>query len=125
MKILRDGSQIQASDVAHVCLDPTVGAEMRKTRPCVVIEAGGSPLELAIVLPITDGAFKSSKIFVQIDDLKSAGLMKPSAVDCYQLRAVALERISPRIGALSKQVMFEVRRRLSFFLDIGEEHCAQ
>jgi len=94
-----------------------------------VVEKGSSHLDLIIVLPITNyTGKKSNKLYVQIDDLKQAGLHKPSVVDCYQIRTVSIERLvknksgSFASGKVNEDVMFEVRKRLALLLDIGEEH---
>jgi mRNA interferase MazF len=121
-KTLSDGSVIDAGDLAWVSLDPTKGAEKRKTRPCLIVEAGASPLDLAIVLPITDGNFKTTKVFVQITNWQALGLQKPSVIDCYQIRAVSLQRLSKKFGTVDDDVMDEVKGRLAMFLDIGEQH---
>lgn len=121
-KTLNDGSVIEAGDIAWVCLDPSLGAEQKKTRPCVVVEAGASPLPLAIILSITNATFKESKTFVPIASWKAIGLSKPSAVDCYQIRAVSLQRLSRKMGSLDEETMNEVKHRLAMFLDIDEQH---
>lgn len=123
--------RIEAGDIVRVDLNPTVGHEKRKERFCLVVEKGSSHLDLIIVLPITnDTGKRSNKLYVQIDDLKQAGLNKPSVVDCYQIRSVSIERLvksksgSFAYGKVSEDVMFEVRKRLALLLDIGEEHTA-
>jgi len=124
-------SRIEAGDIVRVDLNPTVGHEKRKERFCLVVEKGCSHLDLIIVLPITEDTGKrGNKLYVQIADLKQAGLRKPSVVDCYQIRTVSIERLvknksgSFASGKVSEDVMFEVRTRLALLLDIGEEHIA-
>lgn len=122
-KTLLSQTKVRAGDVVLVNLDPTLGSEMRKTRPCLLIEAGGSPLSLVIALPITDNTTpRASPLFVPIADLALAGLTKPSAIDCYQLRTVSLERVARRLGSVGPEVLDTVRSRLAVLLDIGEEH---
>lgn len=122
-KTLRDGTPVRTGDVVLVSLDPTLGSEMRKTRPCLLLEAGASPLFLVIALPLTDNTSpRASPLFVPIEDLPLAGLTKPSAVDCYQLRALALERVVRRLGHITPEVLHTVRSRLALLLDIGDEH---
>lgn len=123
--------RIEAGDIVRVDLNPTVGHEKKKERFCLVVEKGSSHLDLIIVLPITeDSGKRSNKLYVQITDLKQAGLHKSSVVDCYQIRTVSLERVvknksgSFASGKVSEDVMFEVRKRLALLLDIGEEHIA-
>lgn len=121
--------RIEAGDIVRVDLNPTVGHEKKKELFCLVVEKGSSHLNLIIVLPITnDTGKRSNKLYVQIDDLKQAGLHKPSVVDCYQIRTVSIERLvksksgSFASGKVNEDVIFEVRKRLALLLDIGEEH---
>jgi mRNA interferase MazF len=127
-KILSKGSckgqEVESSQVVEVFLDPTLGDEKGKTRPCLIVEAGASPLNLVIVLPITDAKGKeNARTFVPIEDLKKAGLVKASVIDCYQIRTLDGVRIKKVLGEVSKDVMFQVRNRLANFLDIDEAHC--
>lgn len=124
-------TDIEEGDVVRVALDPTIGHEKQKERFCLVIEKGNSHLNLIIILPITnDTGKRSSQFYVPITNLKEAGLHKPSVVDCYQIRTVAIERLvknkfeSFTIGTVSEEVLFEVRQRLAWILDIGEEHVS-
>lgn len=122
-KTIRSDLTVEVGDIVRVDLDPTIGQEQRKTRPCLIVEAGGSPLDLVITLPITDGRFRpESKTFVPLEDWKAFGLRKRSAVDCYQIRSLSSERIIEVLGKVDGPILFEVRRRLANFLDIGEEH---
>ncbi len=91
-------------DVHLVRLDPTLGSEIRKTRPCVVI----SPDELnqhvrtVIVAPMTAGGhaypwriacrFQNRSGFVALD----------------QIRTVDRERLVTRLGRLSSGTTTEV-----------------
>lgn len=121
--------EIEVGNIVRVSLDPTVGHEKKKERFCLVIENGNSHLNLIIILPITnDTGKRSSQFYVPITNLKEAGLHKPSVVDCYQIRTIALERLVKNkvgtyiVGKVSEDVLFEVRQRLAWLLDIGEEH---
>src|SRR4051794_39400437 len=85
-KTIRSDLTVEVGDIVRVSLDPTIGQEQRKTGPCLIVEAGASPLELVITLPITDGRFRpESKTFVPLEGWKTFGLKKVSAVDCYQI----------------------------------------
>lgn len=119
--------ELSVGDVVVVCLDPSVGMEQRKTRPCVVLESTISPLKLIIILPITDadGKTASKRIFVPIIDFSEAGLEKASVIDCFQIRAVDRSRIIKTVGAVSGGTMDSVRERLAKILDIGSEHIEE
>lgn len=120
---------IEAGSVVRVALDPTVGDEKQKERFCLVIEKGNSHLSLIIILPITnDNGKRYSQFYVPITNIKEAGLHKPSVIDCYQIRTISIERLIKNkfggfsMGKVDDDVMFSVRQRLSWLLDIGEEH---
>lgn len=121
--------KIEVGDIVRVSLDPTVGHEKHKERYCLVIEKGNSHLNLIIILPITnDTGKRSSQFFVPIINLKEAGLHKASVIDCYQIRTISIERLiksksgSFISGKVDDSILFEVRQRLAWILDIGEEY---
>lgn len=114
---------IETGDVIRICLDPTLGGEMKKTRPCLVLQSGGMHFDLIIILPITDAEKKAtSSLHVSIHNLALAGLSKSSAIDCFQIRAVSKTRFAKTLGKVESEVLDEVRTRVATILDIGEEH---
>lgn len=91
-------------EVWLINLDPTLGAEIRKTRPAIVVSsdlAGKLPLKL--VVPVTDWkeTFASNLWHVQIKPEANNGLIKPSSADTLQLRSVDLQRFVRKLGLLS------------------------
>lgn len=120
---------IEVGDVVRVDLEPTKGHEKQKERYCVVVEKGNSHLNLIIILPITeDNGKRDSQFYIHIDNLKEAGLHKPSVIDCYQIRTISIERLIKnknktfKWGKVNENILFQVRQRLAWLLDIGEEH---
>lgn len=120
---------IDVGDVVRVSLDPTIGHEKQKERFCVVLEKGSTPLNLLIILPITnDNGKRSSQLYIPIKNLKEAGLHKKSVIDCYQIRTISTERLIQNsngdltLGKISESTLFQIRQRLAWLLDIGEEH---
>jgi mRNA interferase MazF len=85
-------------DVYLVRLDPTIGAEMRKTRPCVII----SPQEMnrtvltVIIAPMTSTTAR----FPWRVPCRFAGRSGEIALD--QLRSVDILRLGKRLGQLDK-----------------------
>ena len=89
-------------------LDPTLGSEIRKTRPCVVISPDelNTHLRTAIVAPMTTGGaaypwrvncqFQRRRGFVALD----------------QVRTVDTERLVQRLGRLSPDTVGDVLRGL-------------
>jgi mRNA interferase MazF len=113
----------QSGDTVLVNLDPTVGGEIKKTRPCLVLQSGGQHFDLIIVLPITDGSGKNTaQIYVPILDLELAGLTKHSVVDCFQIRAISQQRVIKHLGRVEDETLNDIRSCIAKILDIGEEH---
>ena len=94
-------------------LDPTIGAEIRKTRPAVIVsEDAIGVLPLRVIVPLTDwkDRYSVAPWMVQISPDNQNGLDKPSAADAFQIRSVAKERFIRCIGALQNE---QVKRILA------------
>jgi mRNA interferase MazF len=83
-------------DVFLVSLDPTVGAEIRKTRPCVVVSPNeaNSRLRTVVVAPMTSTA----RSFPSRVAVKFQGRDGQVAID--HIRAVDTSRLLKRLGAI-------------------------
>jgi mRNA interferase MazF len=98
-------------DIWLVNFDPTVGAEIRKTRPAIVVSSDGvGRLPIKLVAPVTDWkpVFAPNVWHVRIDPDPSNGLTKPSAVDVLQLRGMDVRRFINRIGEVAPDKMEEI-----------------
>ena len=94
-----------------VNFDPTVGAEIRKTRPAIVINSdavGKLPIKLAAPLTDWKAQFAANVWHVRIDPDASNGLTKPSAVDVLQLRGMDTQRFVTRLGEVALETMDEL-----------------
>lgn len=112
-------------EIVDVNLNPNIGNEQGKTRPCLIIESGASRLNLVLVLPITDKGSKQigrSSNFVNIQEWSKVGLVKESVVDCYQIRAIDPRRIYRKRGAVGQEVVDEALAKLAIILEINESH---
>jgi mRNA interferase MazF len=113
----------KTGDIIAVNLDPTVGGEKGKTRPCLVLVGSGHPWGIIIVVPITeDSANRSKKLFVPINKGKTTGLSKSSCVDCFQIRCLAEDRVVNKIGIAPAETLNNVLTKIACILNIGEEH---
>ncbi|MCA2669051.1 MAG: type II toxin-antitoxin system PemK/MazF family toxin, partial [Microcystis sp. M114S2] len=77
-----------------VNFDPTVGAEIKKLRPAVVISSDSvGKLPIKLIAPITDWKtyFSANFWHVKIEPNSINGLNKASAIDTLQLRGVDLQ----------------------------------
>lgn len=101
--------------------DPTVGQEIGKTRPCIIVshdEIG--VLRLKVVVPITgwNDAFANVPWMVKIEPTAENGLSKPSAADAFQVRSISQERLIKQVGTVSEEVMQKLGHALAVVLNI-------
>ncbi|MBI2266312.1 MAG: type II toxin-antitoxin system PemK/MazF family toxin [Armatimonadetes bacterium] len=100
-------------------LDPTLGSEIRKTRPCLVVSNNVNN-ELAgtvTVLPITTSI---SRIYPFEVSLPSGtfGLKEPSKAKANQIRTISKERLGSQIGAVDQEVMKAVEKAILVHLEM-------
>lgn len=91
-------------EVWDVRFDPSVGAEMQKTRPAVVIsEDTIGRLPLRIVVPITDwkASYSGYPWFVHLPTSATNGLSKDSGADAFQVKSLSVNRFVTLRGTLT------------------------
>jgi mRNA interferase MazF len=111
MKAGTTNSQPRRGEIWRVRFNPTVGDEIQKTRPAVLISADGlAGLKLRLVVPITGWkpAFSDIPWLVQIHPSVQNGLTKVSAANPLQTRSVSVERFSEKVGVLEAETLEEV-----------------
>lgn len=99
------GHRPRRGEVWTVPLDPTVGSEIQKTRPVVVVssdELGGIPLRIVVPLTGWTDPFASNPWMPRIEARPENGLPKPSAANGLQVRCVSISRFLDRAGRLSE-----------------------
>lgn len=93
-------TNLKRGDIYWVNLDPTVGSEIRKMRPCVLI--GATPINKArrtvIVIPLSSSAKPRPPMTVEVECLGKKG-----AAVCDQIRAVDKSRLLDKIGELKRK----------------------
>ena len=98
-------------DVWVVNFDPTMGSEMNKTRPAVVVNSNSlGILPLCVMVPVTDWKDRYTKNLwhIKIINDNTNGLDKLSAVDVLQIRSVSTERLTKKLGRVSSAIMEEI-----------------
>jgi mRNA interferase MazF len=86
-------------------LDPTVGAEIQKTRPAVIVSSDAmGVLPLRVIVPLTDWKerYQPAAWMVQLSPDIENGLSKKSAADAFQIRSVSTARFTEKMGQLSE-----------------------
>lgn len=88
-----------------VNLSPTVGAEITKTRPCVIVSSNEiGILPLKVIAPITDykPRYDSVPWMVELSPDGINNLSKRSVLDLFQLRSVSQVRLIKNTGKVRK-----------------------
>ena len=103
---------MKQGEIWLIDLDPTIGAEMSKTRPAVIVNDDRlGKLPLKIIAPITDWKehYSIAPWMVAINPSKQNGLSKKSSIDCFQIRSVSKDRLIKRIGHIAFSEISQVQ----------------
>jgi len=112
---------MRRGDVWLINLDPTIGAEIRKTRPAVIVSSDAvGILPLKIIVPLTDwkDRYEVAPWMVRVEPTRENGLEKPSCADTFQVRSVAEERFVRKIGEVGDEKMTSISKALKLVLEI-------
>ena len=98
--------------ICIVNLDPTIGHEMKKTRPCVVISPNEMNLNIStiIIAPMTT----KSHIYPTRIPLTFQG--KKGFIVLDQIRTIDKDRIVKKLGKLTSNKIIEVKKVLNEML---------
>jgi mRNA interferase MazF len=102
-------------------LDPTIGAEIKKNRPCVIVNQDYlAKLPLKIVVPLTawNDRFENASWHVKLEPSEENGLQMKSSADTFQVRSISEKRLDERLGMLSQPDMEKVSQALALSLAI-------
>jgi mRNA interferase MazF len=95
---------MRQGEIWLVNLEPAVGAEIKKTRPALIINANTiGKLPLKVIVPLTDWKdhYSVAPWMVKIVPNSGNGLSKPSALDCFQIRSVSEKRLVKCLGRVT------------------------
>jgi Growth inhibitor len=97
--------QVNQYDIVLVNLDPTIGSEMKKTRPCVVLSPNemNNYLQTIVVAPMTS----SSKPYPTRVEVRHKGTKGWIAID--QIRTIDRIRIVKRFETLTDREIEKVK----------------
>jgi len=112
---------MKQGDIWLINLDPTIGAEIRKTRPAIIVSDDAlGKLPLNVIVPITDwkDKYEIAPWMVKIEHNLRNNLSKDSSADCFQVRSVSEERFVKRIGVVSATILEDIKIGLSKVLSI-------
>jgi mRNA interferase MazF len=108
---MSDAELPQRGEIWLVNFDPTLGSEIKKVRPAVVISSNAvGRLPIKLVAPITDWKpyFEQNLWHIKLEPDTANGLSKTSAIDALQLRGMDIQRFIRKLGQLSDATMSEI-----------------
>jgi mRNA interferase MazF len=104
-----------------VNLEPTIDSEIRKTRPCTIVNDDAiGVLPLKVIVPITDWkeSFSIRPWMVKIEPNNENGLTKLSGADTFQIRSVAESRLVRKVGSISDEDLVLIEKALTIVLKL-------
>ncbi len=103
---------MKQGEIWEINLSPTVGAEIKKKRPAVIINDDAiGILPLKVIVPITEwkDRFQGAIWLVRIEPDNENKLMKPSAIDTFQIRSVSTRRFLRKTGSVPSTVLNKIK----------------
>jgi|SRR3989338_2256465 len=112
--------EVKRRDIWLVNLDPTVGHEIKKPRPAVIIQndLGNKYSPITIIAPLTSQNLDKVypiEVFIRKEPL---GLDKDSKVLLNQIRAIDKRRLVKRLGQVDNETMIKIDEALKISLDL-------
>lgn len=111
--------KMKRGEIYFANLDPTVGCEIRKKRPVLIVSnnANNKAASTITIVPITSNTKKIYPFEVLLDT-KNAKLPKRSKAQCHQVRTISKIRVEgQRVGLVNEEVMLHINAALKLHLD--------
>jgi len=112
--------EVKRGEIWLVDLDPTIGHEIKKSRPSVIIQndIGNKYSDITIIAPITsqnlDHAYPAETIIRK----KNTGLGKDSKALLNQIRSVDKQRLVKKLGKVDYETLFKIDEALKISLGL-------
>src|SRR5450756_2216837 len=105
------GHLAKRGEVWLINFDPTMGDEIQKTRPAIVISTNAaSSIRLKLAVPITtwQPKFQGRFGYLRLNADGRNGLANASAVNMFQVRCMSTNRFLVKLGVVPADVMEEI-----------------
>lgn len=114
------GCPMRRGEIYFADLSPTIGTEINKRRPVLVVsnEANNRASNTVTVLPITSNVNRIYPFEIALSP-KDSGLPKPSKAQAQQIRTISKERIrGAALGRLNATAMSKAADAMRLHLDL-------
>jgi len=112
---------MKQGEIWLISLDPTVGAEISKSRPVLIINTDSlGRLPLKIIAPITEWKehYSNYPWMIKIIPTEQNNLSKTSAVDCFQIRSVSVDRFINHIGIIESKIFNNTQEAITKIISV-------
>src|SRR3989344_1726209 len=112
--------EIKRGEVWFVNLDPTVGHEIKKARPAVIIQnnIGNQYSEITIIAPLTSQNIDKVYPIEVLLTRENSGVEKDSKVLLNQIRAIDKQRLLKRVGRVHEEAMEKINEAIKISLGL-------
>jgi mRNA interferase MazF len=110
---------MKQAEIWEINLSPTIGAEIQKTRPAVIVNDDAiGILPLRVIVPVTGwkDQFHDAVWMVKLAPDPGNNLRKTSTADCFQIRSVSTRRFIRRIGTVSIEHLEQIKEAVPILL---------
>ncbi len=114
---------IRRGEICLVNLDPTLGAEIKKTRPTIIISSNAlGKLPLKLVVPVTDWKeyFTGNLWHIYIEPTITTGLKKKSTADVLQMRSIDTRRCIYKLGVVPDITLRDITIAIANLIEYEE-----
>jgi len=104
---------INQGEIWLVNFDPSIGSEIQKARPAVVINHDlMGRFGLRIIVPVTgwEAYYEEYPWIIKLQPDATNGLSKTSGIECFQVKSFAQERFIKKIGVLDQSLIEKIHR---------------
>lgn len=113
----RGDLRYRRGEIWWVNLDPTVGSETAKKRPCVILQndVGNTRSDTTMVAPLLKGS-KTYPFVVNVKATVDNGLDENRGIHLEQMRVVDHRRIDHKLGTLEEKYWGEIEKAVAIVL---------
>lgn len=110
-------------DIVIVNLDPTIGSETNKIRPCLIVQNNisneHSPTTIIVVITARDRFKKKYPTHVWINK-GEGGLDKDSVIQCEQIRTIDKRHITAKLGSINNNLLQKAEEAIKIVLSMED-----
>lgn len=111
---------MKQAEIWEINLSPTIGAEIRKVRPAVIINddaMGVLPLRVIALITGWKNQFQNALWMVKLTPDPDNNLKIMSTVDCFQIRSISTHRFIKKIGTVSIEKLEQIKEAVKTVID--------